>query len=103
MFKPFRLQIAFPDLWLISVWLRPISDSHLQGRSYSVARNVAVLRVCEVIDRNKPLTQGEDTVSFSSHRGLCSFIFAAGDAVGFPVLHANLPDLQVPAEMSNCQ
>lgn len=49
-------------LFAIGVWLRSISDVHLQWRLYSVTRSVAAIRICRVIDRNRPWAVAEDTV-----------------------------------------
>lgn len=52
-------------LFAIGVWLRSISDVHLQWRLYSVTRSVAAIRICRVIDRNRPWAVAEDTVFLS--------------------------------------
>lgn len=91
----------FLNWWL--VWLRPIFDTDLQWGSYSVTRSVTVIRVCKVIDRNRLLTQDEDSASFDLVRGHSSSALRAGDTALFPALDVNFPDLQVPTKISSCQ
>lgn len=91
------------SLFAIGVWLRSISHVHLQWRLYSVTRSVAAIRTYRVIDRNRPWAVAWGYSLFKFRWRTHLICTRTGETVVFPVLHADVPDLQVLTKMSSRQ